>query len=98
MCSGQTFPNAFTIWDAVYLMSLSNRFRYYYKRNNYKHIIVTCTVNGCPWKITCRLVGASNVVKVQTFINGHSHTIDDATASQPFVRPNCASMVIDEVI
>ena len=98
MCSGQKFPNASTARDAMYLMSLSNRFRYYCKRNSYKHIIVTCTVNGCPWKITHRVVGASNVVKVHTFINGHSHTIDDVVASQPFVRPNCSSMVIDEVI
>ena len=43
-------------------------------------------------------MGVSNVVKVHTFINDHSHTIDDVVASQPFVRSNSASMVIDEVI
>ena len=98
MGSGQTFPNAFSFWDVMYIMSLSYRFWYYYKRNGYKHISVTCTVSGCPWKITCHVVGASNVVKVYTFINDHSHIVDDVVASQPFVRSNRASIVIDEVI
>ena len=35
---------------------------------------------------------------MHTFINEHSHTVDDVVASQPFVRSNRASMVIDEVI
>ena len=52
MGSGQTFPNVFAFRDALYLMSLSERFRYYYKRNSYKHITVLCTVTNCPWKIT----------------------------------------------
>ena len=77
MGSGQTFPNAFAFQDVVYLMFLSDRFRYYYKRNKYKHITATCTVSCCPWKITYHIVGASNVVKVHTFINDHSHTVDD---------------------
>ena len=38
MGSGQTFPNVSAFRDALYLMSLSGRFRYYYKRNSYKHI------------------------------------------------------------
>ena len=98
MGSGKMFPNAFAFQDVVYLMFLSDRFRYYYKRNNCKHITTTCTVSGCPWKITYRIVGASNVVKVHTFINDHSHTVDDVVGSQPFVRSNRASMAIDEVI
>ena len=98
MGSGQTFPNAFAFRDAMYLMSLSARFRYYYKRNSYKHINVTCTFNAYPWKITCCAVGASNIVKVRTFINDHCHIIDDVVASQPFVRSNRASTVTDEVI
>ena len=67
MGSGQTFPNVSTFRDALYLMSLPRRFRYYYKRNSYKHITVICTVNNCPWKITCHPVGASDVVQVHTF-------------------------------
>ena len=98
MGSGQMFPNASTFRDVVYLMSFSDRFRYYHIRNSYKHITVTCTVSGCPWKITCHTVSASNVVKVHTFINDQSHTVDDVVTSQPFVRSNRASTVIDEVI
>ena len=69
MGSGQTFPNVSTFWDVLYLMSLLGKFRYYYKRNSYKHITVICTVTNCPWKITCRVVGASDVVQVHTFRN-----------------------------
>ena len=98
MGSEQTFPNASTFQDVVYLMSLFAWFQYYYKRNNYKHITVTCKDSGCPWKITCHTVGTPNVVKVHTFINDHSHTVDDVVASQPFIRSNCSSMVIDEII
>ena len=48
MGSGQTFPNVSAFRDDLYLMSLSGRFRYYYKRNSYKHIIVICMVTNCP--------------------------------------------------
>ena len=98
MGSGQTFPNASAFRDVVYRMSLSCRFRYYYKRNSYKHITVMCTVSDCPWKITCRVVSVSNIVKVYIFINDHNHNVDDVVASQPLIRSNCASMVINEVI
>ena len=78
-------------------MSLSGRFWYYYKRNSYKHITVICTVTNCPWKITCRVVGASGVVQVHTFRND-SHIVDDMVASQQVVRSNRVVVVIDEVI
>ena len=80
MGSGQTIPNVFAFQDALYLLSFSGRFQYYYKRNSYKHIIVICIVIDCPWKITCRVVGASHVVKVHTFQNELSHTMDDVVA------------------
>ena len=56
-------------------------------------MIVICTVNDCPWKITCRVVGASHLVQVHTFINEHMHTIDDLVSTQPLmmsfdVHPN----------
>ena len=95
MGSGQTFPNVSTFQDALYLMSLSGRFRYYYKRNSYKHITVICTVTNYPWKLTCCAVGASDVVQVHTIQNEHSQ--DDVVASQPVVRFNHAAVVIDEV-
>ena len=43
-------------------------------------------------------MGESNVVKEHTFINNHSNTVDGVVASQPFVRSNCASRVINEVM
>ena len=55
-------------------------------------------MTNCPWKITCRVVGASDVVQVHTFRNEHSHTVDDVVASQPVVISNRAAVVIDEVI
>ena len=88
MASGQTFPNADAFRDAVYLMSIVGRFRYYYKKNSCKHMTIICTVNDCPWKITCRVVGASHLVQVHTFVNEHRHTVDDVDSSQPLVRCN----------
>ena len=79
-------------------MSIVERFRYYYKRNFFKHMTVICTINGSLWKITCRAVGASHVIQVHTFVNEHKHTIDDIVSSQPLVRCNQASKVIDNVI
>ena len=48
MASGQTFPNADAFRDAMYLMSIAGRFRYYYKKSNCKHMTVIYKVNDCP--------------------------------------------------
>ena len=58
---------------------------------------VICTVNYYPWKITCCVVGVSNVVQVHTFMNEYRHTVDDVVASIPLVRCNRLK-VIDDVI
>ena len=57
-----------------------------------------CTIDNCPWKITCHALGAANVVQVHTFENTHNHSLDDVASSQPTIRANRASMVIDDVI
>ncbi|KAL6318131.1 hypothetical protein AAG906_035636 [Vitis piasezkii] len=62
MGSGQTFPNASEFRDAVYLMSLAYRFRYSFNRNNTKHMILVCTVDQCPWKVTAHAIGDSKIV------------------------------------
>ena len=41
---------------------------------------------------------ASHLVQVHTFVNEHRHTVDDIVSSQPLVRCNRVSMVIDDVI
>ena len=48
MGSRQTFQNTDAFRNVVYLMFKAKRFRYYYKRNCFKHMIVICIVNGCP--------------------------------------------------
>ena len=98
MCSGQTFPNTDAFRDVVYLMSIARRFWYYYKKNCFKHMTVICTVNDCPWKITYRAVGALYLVQVHTFVNEHRHIVDDLVSTQPLVRCNQASKVIDDII
>ena len=95
---GQTFQNASKFHDAVYLMSLAGQFRYRFKRNTSKHVSVACTIEKCPWKITCHTLGLANVIQVHTFHNVYNHSLDDVTSSQPLIRLNRASMVIDEVI
>ena len=59
---------------------------------------LVCTIDNYPWKITCRALGAANVVQVHTFENTHNHSLDDVSSSQPMIRANRASMVIDDVI
>ena len=98
MGSGHTFPNALDFRDVVYMMSLDGQFRYYFKINNSKHMTVLCTVVECPWKITCRVIGSSNVVQVHTFRNFHNHSLKDVASYQPLVRLTRTSLVIDNVI
>ena len=65
--NGHTFPNASKFRDAIYLMSLAGKFRYSYKKNSSKHMTVVSTIEDCPWKITARVIGDSNIVQVHTF-------------------------------
>ena len=98
MGSGQTFPNASEFHDAVYLMSMACRFRYSFTRNTPKHMTVVCTITQCPWKVTAHAIGDSKIVQVHTFRNVHNHSLEDVSSSQPLIRSNRASLVIDDVI
>ena len=98
MGSGKTFQNASEFHDVVYLMSLAGRFRYIFKRNTSEHMFVVCTIEKCPWKITCRALSSANVVRVHTFHNVHNHSLDDVVSFQSSIRSNHASIVIDEFI
>ena len=96
--SGQTFRNALEFCDVVYLMSLVGRFRYRFKKNTPQRISLVCTIDNCSWKITCCVLGATNVVQVHMFENTHNHSLDDVSSSQPTIRANRTSMVIDDDI
>ncbi|RVW82814.1 hypothetical protein CK203_051179 [Vitis vinifera] len=98
MGSGHTFPNVAKFRDVVYLMSIAGRFHYRFKRNSTKHMTVVYTVTKCPWKVTARAVGGSNIVQVHTFHNHHNHSLEDVAACQPLVRSNQTSLLIDDVI
>ena len=54
--SGHTFKNAEELWNAIYQMSLGGRFQYKYKKNSPNHMLVKCSVEGCPWKIATHVV------------------------------------------
>ena len=49
--SGHTFKNEKEFRNAIYQMSLAERFQYKYKKNSPTHMSVKCSVEGCPWKI-----------------------------------------------
>ena len=66
--------------------------------NSSKRMTVVCTIEDCPWKITARAIGDSNIVQVHTFQNVHNHCLGDIALSQPLVRSTCASLVIDDVV
>ena len=95
--SGQTFINALEFRDVVYLMSLVGRFQYRFKKNTPQQISLVCTIDNFPWKITCRAPGAANVVQVHS-LRLHNHSLDVVASSQPTIRANRVSMVIDDVI
>ena len=61
-------------------------------------MIVVCTIENCPWKITARAIGDSNIVQVHTFRNLHNHCLEDVALCQPLVRSTRVSLVIDDVI
>ena len=98
MGSVQTFPNVVEFHDVVYLMSMACRFRCSFNRNSPKHMTVVCTVDQCPWKVTTSAIGDSKIVQVHTFHNVHNHSLEDVSSSQPLIRSNRASLVIDDVI
>ena len=96
--SGQTFCKADEFRDVVYMMSLARRFRYRFKENNPKQMSIVCTIEKCPWRITCRATGSAKVVQVHTFEIGHNHSLDDIASSQPSIRAKRVSKMIDDVI
>ena len=59
---------------------------------------VVCTVDQCPWKVTARAIGDSNIVHVHTFRNVHNHSLEDVSSSQPLIRSNSANLMFDDVI
>ena len=59
---------------------------------------VVCTITQCPWKVTAHAIGDSKIVQVHTFRNVHNHSLEDVSSSQPLIRSNRASLVIDDVI
>ena len=73
--SGHTFSTTNDFQDVVYLMSIGGLFRYKFKRDFPKHMIVICVVEGCPWKVTTHVVGRTKIVQVHTFRNQHNHLI-----------------------
>ena len=95
--SGQTFRNALEFLDVVYLMSLVGRFQYRFKKNTPQQMSLVCTIENCPWKITCHALGAANVVQVHS-LRIHNHSLDVVASPQPTIRANRVSMVIDDVI
>ncbi|RVX00147.1 hypothetical protein CK203_026574 [Vitis vinifera] len=53
---------------------------------------------GCPWKVTARAVGRTKIVQVHIFRNEHNHSLEDVSISEPVVRCNRATAMIDDVI
>ena len=49
-------------------------------------------------EITCCSLTATDVVQVHTFDNSHNYSLDDVVSSQPSIRANRASKVLDDVL
>ena len=68
------------------MMSLVEKLWYKFKKNNMKQMSVVCTIEKCPWRITCNAIDLAKVVQVHTFEIGHNHSLNDVASSQPSIR------------
>ena len=71
--SGHTFKNVENFQNAIYHMSLGERFEYKYKKNSPMHMFIKYSVEGCPWKITAHAIEGNVILRVHTYQANHNH-------------------------
>lgn len=93
---GQQFqgPAAFRL--ALYKYSVAKCFKYKFKRNTSKKILVRCAVDGCPWKVTAYGVRNTNLIRVNTLIDKHEHLVQGQTNLKPSWKTRLVAEMIKE--
>ena len=77
---GHTFKNVEKFRNAIYQMSLAERFQYKYKKNSPTHMSIKCLVEGCPWNITIHAVKRNEILQVHTYQVNHHITQDECSS------------------
>nr|CAN66081.1 hypothetical protein VITISV_028831 [Vitis vinifera] len=96
--SGHVFPDIDEFRNALYTMSLVDRFQYKFKKNSPKQIYVCCLVDGCPWRIIAHSVGITKILKANIFNNVHNHYVGVECSSQPSMQAMRSIHVIKQII
>ncbi|KAI8571723.1 hypothetical protein RHMOL_Rhmol01G0141700 [Rhododendron molle] len=90
---GQLFDNHRIFKKAVILFAALNKFTFKYLDNSCHYYRLACVVDGCPWKLTARAQGKSELIRVIKMRNEHCHTAQDNTNFKPRIRAKEIGMI-----
>ncbi|XP_058223128.1 uncharacterized protein LOC131332837 [Rhododendron vialii] len=76
---GQLFDSPDLFKQSVLLFAASNKFSFNYLDNSRTYYRLVCKVVGCPWKLTAKCEGSTDLVRVIMFRNEHLHNAEDAS-------------------
>ncbi|XP_058216949.1 uncharacterized protein LOC131327838 [Rhododendron vialii] len=76
---GQLFESPDLFKQSVLLFAASNKFSFTYLDNSRAYYRLVCKVPGCPWKLTAKCEGSSDLVRVIMLRNEHLHNAEDAS-------------------
>ncbi|KAF7113333.1 hypothetical protein RHSIM_RhsimUnG0136400 [Rhododendron simsii] len=81
---GQLFDSPDLFKQSVLLFVASNKFSFNYLDNSRAYYRLVCKVAGCPWKLTAKCEGSTDLVRVIMFRNEHVHSAEDASNYKDF--------------
>ena len=84
--SKHTFKNSKEFCNAIYKMSLGERFQFKYTKNSPKKMSVKCSIDDYPWKITTHVVTGNEILRVHTYQVNHNHIAQDECSSKEKVN------------
>ncbi|XP_058189190.1 uncharacterized protein LOC131306780 [Rhododendron vialii] len=76
---GQLFDSPDLFKQSVLLFAASNKFSFNYLDNSRTYYRLVCKVVGCPWKLTAKCEGSTDLVRIIMFRNEHLHNVEDAS-------------------
>ncbi|KAF7132231.1 hypothetical protein RHSIM_Rhsim09G0072900 [Rhododendron simsii] len=95
---GQLFDNHRLFKKAVILFAALNKFTFKYLDNSRHYYRLVCVVDGCPWKLTARAQGKSQLIRVIKMNNEHCHTAQDNSNFKPRIRAKEMGMIFMDKI
>ncbi|KAF7145790.1 hypothetical protein RHSIM_Rhsim04G0123600 [Rhododendron simsii] len=95
---GQLFDNHRLFKKAVILFAALNKFTFKYLDNSCHYYRLARVVDGCPWKLTARAQGKSELIRVIKMKNEHCHTAQDNTNFKLRIRAKEMGMIFMDKI